>query len=191
MFGRRRRPVLRIDRITGAEQKWAGKRPIGDASADRVGPARYAFSVAPQTQHQLSRWADLGRVLKSIGGTTERTAVRLSRSVEGREIAAEVLGAAALDRVFVRWSDTGLRSKASPPWYVTRSDRMGSMTRVPLGEVPTNFDEIAPEEYGRFPGLDIAAVPSEAVLTTAEAEVAVRWFLTSWPDDASPVLDWL
>ena len=191
MFGRRRRPVLRIDRIAGTEQKQAGNRPLGGATADRVGPVQYAFSVDPESQHMLGRWADLGRLLKSIGGTTERTAVRLWRSVEGRDIAVEVLGAAAHDRVLVRWSDTGLRSKASPPWYVTRSDRTGSMTRVPLGDVPTNFNEIAPEEYEKYPGLDIAAVPSEAVLTAAEAEVAVRWFLTSWPDDSGPVLDWL
>lgn len=190
MFGKRRRPVLRLDRITGAGRASGEARALGGGSADRVGPVRYAFSVAPETSDELARWEDLGPLLKSIGGATERTAVRFSRSVADREIAVEVLGAAALDRLFVRWADTGLRSKISPPWYFTRSDQVGSMTRVPLGEVPTSFDEVVPEEYEKFPGLDIAAVPSEAVLTTAEAETAVRWFLTAWPDDSSPVLDW-
>lgn len=190
MFGRRRRPVLRVDRITGAGGASGEARALGGGSADRVGPVRYAFSVATETQHDLSRWEDLGPLLKSIGGATERAAVRFTRSVADREIAVEVLGAAQLDRMFVRWADTGLRSKASPPWYFTRTDGTGTMTRVPLGEVPTNFDEILPEDYENFPGLDIAAVPSEAVLTTAEAETAVRWFITTWPDDSSPALDW-
>ena len=64
------------------------------------------------------------------------------------------------------------------------------MTRVPMGKVPTNFDDLGPDEYERFPGLDIAAVPSEALVTAAEADAAVKWFLGVWPDDSSPVLDW-
>ena len=191
MFGRRRRPVLRIDRITGAGRDSAEAFPLGGASIDQVGPVWYAFSIAPETQHQLKRWKELGPVLKAIGSATDRATVRFSRSIAGRDIAVEVLGAATLDRLFLRWSDSGLRTKSSPPWYFTTSKKMGSMTRVPLGEVPTNFDEIVPEEYEGFPGLDIAAVPSEAVLTTAETAAAVRWFLSAWPDDSSPVLDWL
>ena len=64
------------------------------------------------------------------------------------------------------------------------------MARVPLGEVPASFDDLTPDDYERFPGLDIAAVPAEAVVTAAEAERAVQWFLTAWPDDSTPVLDW-
>ena len=190
MFGRQRIPVLRLDRLTSTERERARAALENGSQVVPPDDIRYTFSTDPETYFQLSSWKDLAPVLQSIGSGLDRGVVRFSRLRDDREVAAEALGSGRLDKLFLRWSDSGLRTKAVPPWLFATSERAGTSIRVPLGDVPASFDDLTPSEYERFPGLDITAVPTEAVLTVEDATVALQWFLETWPDESSPILDW-
>jgi hypothetical protein len=184
MLGRRRVPVLRIDKLSSAGLN------LASPGAPGVG-VQYTWSSDPGSPHPLASWGAMDVLLQSLGSGPERVGVRFARTVGNRRVAAEAFGSARLDRLFLRWSDSGLKSKSSPPWRFTVSDPTGETARVPLGNVPVNFDELSPDAYEQFPGLDLAAVPAEAVVPVTDAAVALRWFLTTWPDESCPALDWI
>jgi len=184
MFGRKRVPVLRIDKLGSAGLNLASS----GAPTVRI---QYTWSSDPGSPHPLASWGAMDALLQSLGSGPRRVGVRLARPVGDRRVAAEAFGSARLDRLFLRWSDSGLKSKSSPPWRFTFSAPTGKTARVPLGNVPANFDDLSPDAYEQFPGLDLAAVPAEAVVRVADAAVALRWFLTTWPDESTPALDWI
>lgn len=190
MFGRRPVPVLRIDKLVAERERDHVQAP-GDPVISPGLAIRYTFSADPETSFELRSWDALESLLRSLGTGEDRAGVRFARLVGGRHVAAEAFGSARLDRLFLRWSDTGLNTKLTPPWWFTISAPTGKLIRVPLGEVPANFDELSPSEYEDVAGLDLAAVPREAVVTGADAAIALRWFLETWPDESSPCLDWI
>lgn len=184
MFGRRLVPVLRIDKLGSA----------GRAQASLSVPnlrIQYAWSSDPESPHPLASWGAVNDLLHSLGSGPERVGVRFAHSVGDRRVAAEAFGSAQLNRLFLRWSDSGLKAKSRPPWRFTVSAPTGKTVRVPLGNVPANFDELSPDAYEQFPGLDLAAVPAEAVVPVTDAAAALRWFLATWPDESAPALDWI
>ena len=189
MFGRKRVPVLRIDRI--GSPGGSGTYSDGTHSDVPAHAIRYTFSTDPESPRQVESWDALNRLLQSLGSGENRVGVRFAVSVGERRVAAEAFGSGRLDRIFLRWSDSGLITKSAPPWWITTAAPSGKLVRVPLGDVPANFDELSPDDYEEFAGLDLAAVPSEAVVSVADATFALRWFLETWPDESSPCLDWI
>lgn len=185
MFGRRRVPVLRLDRLPGAAA-------VVRAPSDTALPKDVRYSFAPETPQRSLSLHDCGLddVLQSVGTGADKAVARFARSLGERTIGLEVLGSARLHRLVLRWFDTGLKNAKNAPWYFAKSNPTGSYAHVPLGDVPETFLELSPDEYGTFSGLDLASVPAEAIVTTADAVRAAGWFLATWPDETSPVLDW-
>lgn len=184
MFGRKRVPVLRLDKLGLAG------RNLASSGVPAVG-IQYTWSSDPEAPHPLASWGDMDALLQSLGSGPERVGVRFARPVGDRRVSAEAFGSARLDRLFLRWSDSGLKSRTSPPWRFTVSAPTGKTARVPLGDVAANFDELSPDAYEQFPGLDLAAVPAEAVVPVGDAAVALRWFLTTWPEESTLALHWI
>ena len=186
MVGRRRVPVLRMDRLTGSDGELS--RDMGQSAL--VGRTRYSFAPRPP-ELPLSTAQDLDDVLASVGTGEGRAVARFSCSVGEREISVEALGSARLDQLVLRWADTAVKGKATMPWYFAMSKPTGSFTHIPLGDIPANYRELNPDDYENYPGLDLASVPDETVMSAAQARRALKWFLTAWPDETRPVLDWI
>lgn len=177
---------MRFDRLRSedAGAEWSNGADV----AATAGQIRYSFAPdTPESPLQTNR--DLHDVLMSVGTGESRAVARFSRLLGERTIRVEVLGSAQLDRLVLRWFDTGVKSKAAAPWYFAVSRSTGFFTHIPLGDVPPNFLELSPDDYEKFPGLDLASVPEETVMTAAQAALALRWFLTSGPDEVRTILD--
>ena len=190
MFGKKRVPVLRLDRLGTTEVGSSDKRN-GDTSGLTTDAIQYTFSSDPDTSYPLRGWDELNALLQSLGSGPDRTGIRLVRPAGRRRIAAEAFGSALLNRVVLRWSDSGVNTKSTPPWWFTTSAPTNKLVRIPIGDVPADFDELSPDAYEQYPDLDLASVPAESVVHVTDAANALRWFLTTWPAESSPALDWV
>lgn len=183
MFGSKRVPVLRIDRLPERRSPIA----FGGVEPESV---MYSFSVDPEVRRPLETWDQFRDIVHSIGTGKERTNVRFEWSGKSSTCAAEIQGAARLDRLLMRWEDSALVAKVTPkPWYATQAEKTGQPGRVPIGDVPLDLDSLSEDQIVGLSDLDFATVAKVAVLTEAEVLAGLEAFIAAGGAKASGILE--